>query len=194
MARRHWLDPLARKVLQAIGDLPPDPVRAPAASITKAEAPGLNIDVNRATASDWRQLPGCTDAMVDLLLRLQQGGVQFSQLEDLARLLELPPSLSNQWRKHLVFRWHGDAPPLPEQAPLDVNAGSPSLLAASLRWPEERMQRLISERRRQPFQHLADLQERLCLPPDAVEALIGRVSFGAKPSGPSLPPRRSVHD
>ena len=189
MARRHWLDPLARKVLQAIGDLPPDPVRAPAASITKAEAPGLSIDVNRATASDWRQLPGCTDAMVDLLLRLQQGGVQFSQLEDLARLLELPPSLSNQWRKHLVFRWHGDAPPLPERAPLDLNASSSSLLAASLKWPEERLQRLISERRRQPFQHLADLQERLCLPPDAVEALAARACAANGPAGRRSRPR-----
>ena len=190
MARRHWLDPLARKVLQAIGDLPADPVRTPAASTTEEEEPSWCIDVNRATADDWRRLPGCSDAMVDLLLRLQQGGVQFSQLEDLARLLELPPALCDRWRPHLVFRWHGDAPPLPDQTTLDLNAGSPSLLAASLGWPEERLQRLINERRRQPFQHLADLQERLCLPPEAVEALIGRVTFGAKPSGPSLPPRR----
>ena len=182
MARRHWLDPLARKVLQAIGDLPPDPKRA-------AEEPRWCIDVNRAAADDWRQLPGCSDAMIDLLMRLQQGGVQFSQLEDLARLLELPPKLCDQWRPHLVFRWHGDAPLLPDQTTLDLNAESPSLLAAGLGWPEERLQRLISERRRQPFQHLADLQERLCLPPDAVEALIGRVSSGARPRGPSLPPR-----
>ncbi|PTU03606.1 hypothetical protein DBR45_06215, partial [Pseudomonas sp. HMWF031] len=84
MARRHWLDPLARKVLQAIGDLPADPVRPAAAPTPRNEEASWCIDVNRATADDWRRLPGCSEAMVDLLLRLQQGGVQFSQLEDLA--------------------------------------------------------------------------------------------------------------
>ena len=84
----------------------------------------LCIDVNRASAEQWRQLPGCSDAMVDLLLRLQRGGVQFSQLEDLAQLLDLPEELRNQWQPHLIFRWHGDAPPLPQPKPLDLNGAS----------------------------------------------------------------------
>jgi len=192
MARRHWLDPLARKVLQAMGDLPKDTVRMETSHWPEAEpevAASWCIDVNRATAEQWRQLPGCTEAMVDQLLRLQQGGVQFSQMEDLAQLLDLQETLREQWRPHLIFRWHGDAPQLPEQAPLDLNADSPTVLASTLLWPEDRMERLICERRREPFQNLADLQERLCLPPAVVEALIGRVRFGARPAGPSLPPR-----
>ena len=193
MARRHWLDPLARKVLQAMGDLPPDPVRplrtASSSVQDQTPAPSLAIDVNRATAEQWRQLPGCSEAMIDQLLRLQQGGVQFSQLEDLAQLLDLSETVCDLWRPHLIFRWHGDAPAQPEQSVLDLNAASPRLLASGLAWPDDRLERLIAERRRKPFQHLADLQERLCLPPDVVEALIGRVCFGARPSGPSLPPR-----
>ena len=194
MARRHWLDPLARRVLQAMGDLPREPARVnegrwPAEVEGESVTPSWCIDVNRATAEQWRQLPGCSEVMVDQLLRLQQGGVQFSQLEDLAQLLDLPELLCEQWRPHLIFRWHGDAPQLPQQAPLDLNADSPKVLFSTLLWPEERMQRLIAERRREPFQNLADLQERLCLPPSAVEALIGRVRFGARPAGPSLPPR-----
>lgn len=193
MARRHWLDPLARKVLQAMGDLPPDPVqplRTASSSVQEqTPAPSLSIDVNRATAEQWRQLPGCSEVMIDQLLRLQQGGVQFSQLEDLAQLLDLSETLCDLWRPHLIFRWHGDAPAQPEQSLLDLNAASPRLLASSLAWPDDRLEQLIAERRRKPFQHLADLQERLCLPPDVVEALIGRVCFGARPSGPSLPPR-----
>ena len=145
--------------------------------------------MNRASAEQWRQLPGCSDAMVDLLLRLQRGGVQFSQLEDLAQLLDLPEELRNQWQPHLIFRWHGDAPPLPQPKPLDLNGASRAVLAGQLQWPNDRLERLMAERRRQPFKNLADLQERLCLPPDAVEALIGRVRFGARPTGPSLPPR-----
>lgn len=192
MARRHWLDPLARKVLQAMGDLPKDAARADAndwSAIEPEVSPRWFIDVNRATAEQWRQLPGCSEVMVDQLLRLQQGGVQFSQIEDLAQLLDISESLCEQWRPHLIFRWHGDAPQLPEQTPLDLNAASPTLLFKTLLWSEERMERLITERRREPFQNLADLQERLCLPPAAVEALIGRVRFGARPAGPSLPPR-----
>lgn len=192
MARRHWLDPLARKVLQAMGDLPKDPARVdttPWPAEESTVAPSCCIDVNRATAEQWRQLPGCSEVMVDQLLRLQQGGVQFSQLGDLAQLLDISESLCEQWSPHLIFRWHGDAPQLQEQTPLDLNAASATLLSIKLLWPNERIERLITERRREPFQNLADLQERLCLPPAAVEALIGRVRFGARPAGPSLPPR-----
>ena len=190
MARQHWLDPLARKLLQATGDLPPDSVQIkqqPRATPTPAET--WSLDVNRATPEQWQKLPGCSEAMVDVLMRLQRGGVQFSQLDDLALLLNLPADLVKLWTPHLVFRWHGDAPVLPKQAPLDVNAAAPTLLEQALHWPKPRLQRLIQERRLKPFEHLADLQERVCLPPDAVEQLIGRVSFGARPSGPSLPPR-----
>lgn len=190
MARQHWLDPLARKLLQATGDLPPDPVQIkqqPRTTPTQAET--WSLDVNRATPEQWKKLPGCSEAMVDVLMRLQRGGVQFSQLDDLALLLNLPTDLVKLWRPHLVFRWHGDAPVLPEQPLLDVNAAEPTLLETTLNWPKPRLQRLIQERRLKPFEHLADLQERVCLPPNAVEQLIGRVSFGARPSGPSLPPR-----
>lgn len=190
MARQHWLDPLARKLLQATGDLPPDPVQIkqqPRTTPTQAET--WSLDVNRATPEQWEKLPGCSEAMVDVLMRLQRGGVQFSQLDDLALLLNLPTDLVKLWTPHLVFRWHGDAPVLPEQPLLDVNAAAPTLLEQTLNWPKPRLHRLIQERRLKPFEHLADLQERVCLPPDAVEQLIGRVSFGARPSGPSLPPR-----
>ena len=190
MARQHWLDPLARKLLQATGDLPPDPVRAkPKPRETPNAADTWTLDVNRATPEQWQKLPGCSEHMVDVLMRLQRGGVQFSQLDDLALLLNLPADLIGLWTPHLVFRWHGDTPVLPEQPPLDLNAAAPTLLEQTLNWPKPRLQRLIEERRRKPFEHLADLQERVCLPPDAVEQLIGRVSFGARPSGPSLPPR-----
>ena len=198
MARQHWLDPLARKLLQATGDLPPDP--APTKQKPRA-VPGADpssaasatetwsLDVNRATPEQWQKLPGCSDAMVDVLMRLQRGGVQFSQLEDLALLLNLPDDLVQRWTPHLIFRWHGDAPVLPKQPLLDLNAAAPTLLEQTLNWPKPRLHRLIQERRLKPFEHLADLQERVCLPPDAVEQLIGRVCFGARPSGPSLPPR-----
>ncbi len=191
MARQHWLDPLARKLLQVTGDLPKDPRPRPTDETRNEPDPveRWRLDVNRATPELWQKLPGCSEDMVDVLMRLQRGGVQFTHLDDLALLLDLPPDLVELWKPHLLFRWHGDAPVLPDQPPLNLNAAAPSLLEQTLQWPKPRLQGLIQERRRQPFEHLADLQERLCLPPDVVEQLIGRVSFGARPSGPSLPPR-----
>ena len=192
MPRRHWLDPLARRVLQAAGQLPTPPASTPPASTGAASTPPPPapptwfLDVNRADREQWLQLPGCSEDTADLLLRLQRGGVQFSNADDLFRLLELPADLQVLWGPHLIFHWYGDAPPQPEAAPLDLNNASPEELQP-LNWPEQRLQGLLRERRRAGFQDLADLQERLCLPASAVEALIGRVSFGSRRSGPSLP-------
>ena len=153
MARGHWLDPLARKVLQAVGELPPDPPNqgaSPSPAPVTPSVPSWVIDVNRATAEHWRQLPGCSEEMIDLLLRLQRGGVQFSAAADLFQLLELPDELRRLWEPHLIFRWHGDAPPQPAAAPLDLNNASTEELH-SLHWPEQRLQGLLRERRRAGF-------------------------------------------
>ena len=184
MPRRHWLDPLARRVLQATGQLPM-PVVAAAAP---PAPPAWTMDVNRASREQWCQLPGCGPDRADLLIRLQQGGVQFSCADDLFRLLELPADLAALWQPHLIFHWHGDAPLQPVAAPLDLNSAAISELHR-LQWPNERLQRLLEARRQRGFQDLADLQERLCLPASTVEGLIGRVCFGERRAGPSLPPR-----
>jgi len=187
MPRSHWLDPLARRVLQATGQLPPSPRPERRQPLPiEPEPPAWVMDVNRASRDQWLQLPGCSQDMADLLVRLQQGGVQFSCADDLFRLLELPSELVKLWTPHLVFHWHGDAPLQPQAAPLDLNNASTEQLEL-LGWPEQRLATLLRERRRSGFQNLADLQERLCLPASTVEALIGRVSFGTRRAGPSLP-------
>jgi len=187
MPRSHWLDPLARRVLQATGQLPAPARQAPQQPLPREpEAPAWVIDVNRASRDQWLQLPGCSQDTADLLVRLQLGGVQFACADDLFRLLELPSDLVRLWTPHLVFHWHGNAPLQPQAAPLDLNNASAEQLAL-LGWPEQRLANLLRERRRASFQNLADLQERLCLPASSVEALIGRVSFGNRRAGPSLP-------
>ena len=112
MARpRHWLDPLARRLLQATGELPspPKPLK-PVAPLVLDTPPAdtWQIDVNRASQSDWLKLPGCTNDQADLLVRLQRGGVQFSGADDLARLLELSAEQQQLWqllmRKEMPYR------------------------------------------------------------------------------------------
>ncbi|MEY4358680.1 MAG: hypothetical protein RLZZ631_166 [Cyanobacteriota bacterium] len=217
MARGHWLDPLARGLLEATGQLPrrpkapqdelqthetverdllelklrQDPQRrlSDGSEARHAAALGWRLDVNRASASDWLRLPGISAAQVDLLMRLQQGGVQLSGLDDLQRLLELPRSQAAAWEPLLLFRWYGDGAPMPAAPkPVDLNHASASALEQQLpQLDAVRRARLLRERQRAPFIDLADLQQRLQLPPALVEELIGKVRFGQGPAGPQLP-------
>jgi DNA uptake protein ComE-like DNA-binding protein len=228
MARRHWLDPLARRLLVASGQLPAtsttpptspaspcrDSAQAdhqceverellalklrqePARSLRTAEevrhaaALGWRLDVNRASAGDWARLPGIDTGQVDLLLRLQAGGVQLSGAEDLQRLLDLPSAQLECWLPVLLFRWYGEpATPSPAEIRIDLNRAGPTQLER-LGLSSERRQRLLRERARGPFRDLADLQQRLHLPPDLVEHWIGKVRFSAGQAGPELPPAR----
>lgn len=233
MARRHWLDPLARRLLIASGQLPAAPrssaggtrprgapqagssrghgaddeqdrierdllalklTRDPglrlenAREVRHAAALGWRLDVNRATAADWRRLPGCTPAHVDLLLRLQAGGIQLSGPEDLQQVLVIGEEQVRLWLPLLLFRWYDTPPAAPPGAPIPLNQAGASELETLPGLSPERRQRLVKERARQPFRDLADLQLRLQFPPAVVEQWIGRVSFEPGPAGPVLPP------
>lgn len=178
MAQGHWLDPLARQMLRVLKQ-PSKKINLP--------TPWL-IDVNRASLNDWLKLPGCNNSQAELLLRLQQGGVQLSGISDLAQLLELSTAQLEAWEPHLLFRWYSE-PPSPSQPPINLNSAVAAELIALEVFNQERYKRLLRERARRPFSDLADLQDRLGLPAAVVEALIGRVSFG-QGSGPALPSTR----
>jgi len=227
MAPRHWLDHLARRLLIATGQLPAPAEQASQRAAREAAAreaerealldqelralklaqTGGLVDVNRATASDWGQLPGCTAEQADLLVRLQAGGVQLSGPDDLQRLLRLEAHVLREWLPRLVFRWYGEPAPIP-LAPVAINRAGAAELKERLALSPSRLQRLRQERTRAPFRDLADLQARLEVPASLVESWIGRVSFeppeplpplpsdgtGSAPArserGPSLPPTR----
>ena len=71
---------------------------------------------------------------------------------------------------------------------LDLNHSSAAALERELpQLDAVRRARLLRERQRAPFSDLADLQQRLQLPPALVEELIGKVRFGQGPAGPQLP-------
>jgi len=233
MARRHWLDPLARRLLIASGQIKPpanpdssagaggavgaaasagpSPAEAlhndavdrdllalrlaqnPALSlrdateVRHAAALGWSLDVNRATAADWRRLPDCSSEQVDLLLRLQKGGVQLSGPEDLRAVLQLDAALLASWLPLLRFRWYGEPPAPAGPSPVAMNQASARDLAILPELTEERCARLLRERARGPFRDLADLRDRLGLPPAVAEQWIGRVSFEPGRPGPDLP-------
>ena len=203
MAKRHWLDPLARRLLNAADRIgtasrsgPPQPV-AQASTSADALAPrraanqGWQLDVNRASAAEWQRLPGCTVQQVDLLLRLQRGGVQLSGLEDLQQLLNLDTLTLELWRPLLVFRWYDAPAGLQGPLPVQLNQAGGQLLQEQLGLSPDRCRRLLRERARGPFLDLADLQLRLQFPPQVIEAMIGKVEFTAAEPGPCLPDPRA---
>jgi DNA uptake protein ComE-like DNA-binding protein len=155
--------------------------------VRRAAALGWRLDVNRATAADWRRLPGCRPEQVDLLLRLQRGGVQLSGPEDLGELLQLDSATLQCWLPLLSFSWYGTPAGAPASAPVPVNQASAAELGQLPELTADRCARLLRERSRSPFRDLADLRDRLSLPPAIAERWIGRVSFAPGPAGPSLP-------
>lgn len=218
MAQRHWLDPLARQVLRATGQIPAAlqpaaPADAAAERelveqellalklqhnpalkledpevVARAAALGWRLDVNRATAADWLRLPGIAADQVDLLMRLQASGIQISGADDLQLVLELSETVVRNWLPLLEFRWYGE-PAATFQSPSRVDLNQDSSQElAELGLDPPRLSRLLRERSRSPFRDLADLQQRLQFPTDLVESWIGKVSFRQGPSGPELPP------
>ena len=203
MAKRHWLDPLARRLLNAADRIgtasrsgPPQPVAqartsADALAPRRAANQGWQLDVNRASAAEWQRLPGCTVQQVDLLLRLQRGGVQLSGVEDLQQLLNLDTLTLELWRPLLVFRWYDAPAGLQGPLPVQLNQAGGQLLQEQLGLSPDRCRRLLRERARGPFLDLADLQLRLQFPPQVIEAMIGKVEFTAAEPGPCLPDPRA---
>ncbi|MEA5443610.1 hypothetical protein [Cyanobium gracile] len=214
MAGRHWLDPLARRLLVATGQLPPPPPAAAdeaverellalklahnpnlrlrdAAEVRHAAALGWTLEVNVAAAGDWLRLPGCRPDLVDRLIRLQRDGLQWRDPGELAGSLQVPPEQVLIWMPVLRFARHDEAGHAQAPAPLAINQASEGLLRERLGLGPERCRRLLQERAREPFRDLADLQQRLQLPADQAERWIGRFRYAAAP-GPVLPPSRRL--
>lgn len=213
MAGRHWLDPLARKLLVATGQLPPPPA-APAdeaverellalklahnpdlrlrdaAEVRHAAALGWTLEVNLAAAADWLRLPGCRPDLVDRLIARQRDGIQWRDPGELAGALQVPPEQVLIWLPVLRFARQGEPASARAPVPLAINQASEGLLRERLGLAPERCRRLLRERDREPFRDLADLQQRLQLPADLAEHWIGRFRYATAP-GPTLPPSRS---
>ena len=217
MAKGHWLDPLARRLLQATGHLSRYPVAAAAsgqdghdeavelellslklhqnpclalpdeASVQRAAQLGVQLDVNRAPAVQWLRLPGMHWQWVDQLLQLQRQGTHIHDLAELEQRLGAPPALLRFWQPVLVFRSHGDHPWLPPL--IDVNGANGRQLSSLPGLDRGQVALLLRERQRGRFRGLVDLQRRLRLPDSAMAALAGRLHCGHGPVPPDLPRR-----
>lgn len=217
MAKGHWLDPLARRLLQATGHLPRDSVATAVpgrddqdeavelellslklhqnpwlplpdeASVQRAAQLGVQLDVNRAPAAQWLRLPGMNWQWIERLLQLQRQGTHLHDLAELGQQLGVSPTLLKRWQPVLVFRAPGDRSRLPPL--IDANGASGHQLCSLPGLDGAQVALLLRERQRGRFRSLADLQSRLRLPDPVMAALAGRLHCGRGPVPPDLPKR-----
>jgi DNA uptake protein ComE-like DNA-binding protein len=139
--------------------------------VRQAAQLGFSIDVNRATVDDWLRLPGLSIRQAQGLVRLHQAGVQFHCLDDVAAALGVAPASLRPLAPVLSFCYYdehnGTLPSISlNQATVPQLIGLPGMTAGLA-------QAVVQERsHRGPYQDLADLQRRLRLPPDLVQALM----------------------
>ncbi len=145
--------------------------------VEKAAQLGLAIDVNRATVDDWLRLPGISIHQARQLVRLTQTGVSLYCVEDLAAVLSLPAEQIQPLAPVLRFRFYGPASTEALQ-PRNANQASAADLARLPGLGAELAQALVAERDRSgPYRDLADLVQRLALPPDHATELLHWLRF-----------------
>lgn len=165
------------------------------ASVQRAARLGVQLDVNRAPASQWRRLPGMRWQWIDQLLQLQRQEIHVHTLAELEQRLGVSSTLLKLWQPVLAFRPRGDRPALPPL--VDVNGASGQKLSDLPGLDRGQVASLLRERQRGPFSSVADLQDRLRLPDSVMAVLAGQLHCGRGPVPPDLPkphlPREAFH-
>lgn len=137
----------------------------------------LRLDVNRATAAEWQQLPGLDRSQAQMLEQLVRSGVQFHCLEDLAAALDRPLAQLQPWEPYLCFAYY-DPDPLDSLPHLNPNRATlPQLLKIPQMSPAL-AQSIIHQRIMQgPYPDLAVFQQRLQLSPEQVQHFMHYLTF-----------------
>lgn len=141
------------------------------------------IDVNRATVTDWQQLPGLKPHQAELLGQLGRSGVQFHCLEDLAAALDQDLAQLQPWEPYLCFAYYEPDPfaPIPK---LNPNRASLHQLLQLPQMSPALAQSIVHHRIMQgPFGDLATFQQRLQLSPDQVQHFMHYLTFRPTPPG-----------
>jgi DNA uptake protein ComE-like DNA-binding protein len=139
--------------------------------VEQAARLGYSLDVNRATVDDWLRLPGLSIRQAQALVRLRHGGIQFHCLEDVAAALGTTAAHLQPLAPVLSFCYYdslGEGPPA-----VSINQATTQQLSGVPGLPATLARAVVQERsQRGPYRDLADLQHRLGLTADLMQALI----------------------
>lgn len=138
---------------------------------------GLGIDVNQATVDDWLRLPGLSIHQGRSLVELSRAGVVFYCIEDVAAALGLPVQRLAPLKPLLNFNYY-DHLCLDQTQQINPNTASVESLS-KIPFMDLCLAQTVVENRLAggPYRSLADFQQRLNLPGDAIAQLMYYLRF-----------------
>jgi DNA uptake protein ComE-like DNA-binding protein len=173
-----WL-PVNLKLQKLRGKLLSDPhYRLQSAEEVRMAAElGLGIDVNQATVDDWLRLPGLSIHQGRSLVELSRAGVVFYCIEDVAAALGLPVQRLAPLKPLLNFNYY-DHFSLDRTQQINPNTASVESLS-KIPFMDLSLAQTVVENRLAggPYRSLADFQQRLNLPGDAIAQLMYYLRF-----------------
>jgi DNA uptake protein ComE-like DNA-binding protein len=173
-----WL-PVNLKLQKLRGKLLSDPYYRlqSAEEVRMAAELGLGIDVNQATVDDWLRLPGLSIHQGRSLVELSRAGVVFYCIEDVAAALGLPVQRLAPLKPLLNFNYY-DHFSLDRTQQINPNTASVESLS-KIPFMDLSLAQTVVENRLAggPYRSLADFQQRLNLPGDAIAQLMYYLRF-----------------
>lgn len=146
---------------------------------------GVSIDVNQASVDDWLRLPGLSIHQARQLVQLTQNGVQFYAVEDVAAALSLPVQRLQPLAAIMQFCYYDVTA---QAIAVHLNASSVEQLVTLPGLSPDIARAIVRDRvTHGPFQSLADLQQRLNLPGEWIQALLPYLRCEERPK--SLKPQ-----
>lgn len=145
--------------------------------IAVAVSLGIKIDPNQATVDDWLRLPGLSIHQARSLVELTRNGVEFHCLEDVAAALGLSVERLKPLEPILRFCYY-DVESIYSPQPLNPNTATVEMLS-KIPGVDLILAGLIVENRENfgLYRNLADFQQRLSLPGDAIAQLMYYLRF-----------------
>jgi DNA uptake protein ComE-like DNA-binding protein len=147
------------------------------AEVQLAAELGMHLDVNQACVDDWLRLPGLSIHQARSLVSLNQSGVQFHCIEDIAAALSLPVQRLLPLAPLLRFCYY-DPDSSTQIQRVNPNTAPPEVLT---RIPavDLFLARAIVHNRLVygPYRSVAELQQRLALPGSLMAELMHYLQF-----------------
>ena len=137
---------------------------------------GVQFDVNQATVDDWLRLPGLSIHQARQLAELSQSGVPFHCVEDIAAAIGSPVQRIKPLEPILRFCYY-DPESVQAVKTLNPNTATVEMLVRISIVDLHLAKAIVHHRKTQPYRNLADLQNRLFLPPQITAELMHYLKF-----------------
>lgn len=139
---------------------------------------GIRIDANQATVDDWLRLPGLSIHQARSLVELSRAGVKFYCIEDIAAALSLPVHRLEPLKPILNFSYYDSESLVLSSNIVNPNTATVEALANVPLIDLSVAQAVVDNRiSAGPYRNLADFQQRLNLPGDAIAQLMYYLRF-----------------